>query len=159
MPRQISTCLTALFFLTNVLGLPVFGTEQLSTDQRVARCEKSAGENRIRLHICLLGVYERLQKRTDFLTDKLLGMVGSHHSYGRLKIIQFSNAITKSQSRWQSLVPWDCEWEAHILPSSRGAAVAIDRCGIKRAARRVKLLEKRVEALNFAIENDKKKEK
>ena len=127
--------------------------------QVITQCTKSSGDNRFAHHRCLLQEYERLQKRTDRLTDKLLGIVGAQRAYGRLKIIQWSNAITKSQSRWQKLVPWNCEWEGHILPSAKGAAVAIDRCGVLMAAKRVQLLEKRLEALNIAIANDKGKEK
>lgn len=130
-----------------------------AAEQKIAACEQKSGDNRFALHHCLLDEYERLQKRTDQLTDKMLGTVGAHHKFGRLKIIQWSNAITKSQSRWQKFLPWDCEWEGHILPTAKGAAVAIDRCGIKRAAKRVQLLEKRLEALTIAIENDNRRGK
>ncbi len=125
----------------------------------IRQCEQKNGDNRFALHRCLLGEYERLQKKTDRLTDQLLSLVGGQRSFGRLKIIQWSNAITKSQSRWQKLVPWDCEWEGHILPSAKGAAIAMDRCGIERAARRVQLLEKRVEAFHNAVKTDSQKEK
>ena len=124
----------------------------LISAQLIAACEQKTGENRFHLHRCLLQEFETLQKKTDMLTDRLLGMVGAHRSFGRLKIIQWSNAITKSQSRWQKMVPWDCEWEGHILPSPKGASVAIDRCGIKRAAKRVQLLETRVKTLTIALE-------
>ena len=157
---------TALILLTfcfvspaSSTPIPATAKQNLNASQLITQCEQKSGDNRFELHHCLLGEFERLQKITDRLTDDLLGMVGKHRSFGRLKIIQWSNAITKSQSRWQKLVPWDCEWEGHILPTAKGAAVAIDRCGVKRAARRVQFLEKRVKAFNIAIQNDKKKEK
>ena len=131
----------------------------ISPEQMIAQCEQKSGENRFHLHRCLLQQYEVLQKKTDILTDKLLGMVGAHRSLGRMKIIQWSNAISKSQSRWQKLIPWDCEWESHILPSAKGGSVAIDRCGIKRAARRVQLLEKRVKTLNTVLISKNQKDK
>ena len=163
MPDKFTTTLFSLFFLVisptiSVIAAPS-GEYVAKARQVIARCAQSSGDNRFAHHRCLLKEYERLQKKTDILTDQLLGKVGGHRSFGRLKIIQWSNAITKSQSRWQKLVPWDCEWEGHVLPTAKGAAVAIDRCGIIRAAKRVQLLEKRLEALNIAITNDKGKEK
>ena len=131
--------LTGLFLMHPVISAS--GKEVKSSEQMVARCEQKNAGNRVRLHLCLLSEFERQQKMADRLTDRLLGMVGRQHSLGRLKIIQWSNAITKSQSRWQKFIPWDCEWEGHVLPTAKGAAIAIDRCGIKRASNRVKHLE------------------
>ncbi len=131
----------------------------LVAQKMVAQCEQKSGENRFHLHRCLLQQYEILQKRTDILVDKLLGMVGGHKNYSRYKKIRWSEAIAKSHSLWQKLVPKDCEWEAHILPSLKGASVAIDRCGIKRAAARVQLLEKRVKTLDNILINDKHRDK
>ncbi len=126
--------------------------------QIISQCEQANGQNRFKLHHCLLAEFERLEKRTDQLTDRLLSLVGGHRPFGRLKIIQWSNAITKSQSRWQKMVPWDCEWEGHILASNKGAAVAIDRCGIKRAAKRVMLLEKRLQTLNTILHKEQQQQ-
>ena len=140
--------LFCLFFLFATASARAETIPLSDADHLIAACEQKAGLDNYRLHICLLGAFNRLEKRTDQLTDRLLNKVGSHHALGRLKIIQWSNAITKSQSRWQKLVPWDCEWEGHILPDLKGAAVAIDRCGIQRAAKRVRLLEKRLQSLD-----------
>ena len=130
-----------------------------SAEQMISECEQKSGENRFHLHRCLLQKYEILQKRTDYLTDKLLGIVGENRSLGRWKIIRWSSAISKSHSLWQKLVPQDCEWEAHILPSLKGGSVAIDRCGIKRTAERVQLLENRVKTLDTILKDNKQKEK
>ena len=127
--------------------------------QRIAQCEQQSGENRFHLHRCLLREYEILQKRTDILVDKLLGMVGGNKSFGRYKKIRWSEAIAKSHSLWQKLVPKDCEWEAHILPSLKGASIAIDRCGIKQAAKRVQHLEKRVKTLDNILIDEKNRDK
>ncbi len=135
------------------------GQANLVAGQMVAQCEQKSGENRFHLHRCLLQQYEILQKRTDILVDKLLGMVGGHKNYSRYKKIRWSEAIAKSHSLWQKLVPKDCEWEAHIMPSLKGASIAIDRCGIKRAAARVQLLEKRVKTLDNILINDKHRNK
>ncbi len=131
----------------------------LVSGQMIAQCEQKSGDNRFHLHRCLLQQYEILQKQTDILVDKLLGMVGAHKPYGRYKKIRWSEAIAKSHSLWQKLVPKDCEWEAHILPSLKGASIAIDRCGIKRAARRVQLLEKRVKTLDNILIREKHRDK
>ena len=148
-------CLLALVqFPITTKAAPLPDAKQL-----IAQCEQKQGADRFKLHLCLLHEFERLEKRTDQLTDQLLGKVGAHRSLGRLKIIQWSNAITKSQLRWQALVPWDCEWQGHILPSLKGAAVAIDRCGIERAAKRVILLEKRMQTLNSLFKKDRGKDK
>ena len=129
----------------------------LVAHQMIVQCEQKSGENRFHLHRCLLQQYEILQKRTDILVDKLLGKVGGHKGFSRYKKIRWSEAIAKSHSLWQKLVPKDCEWEAHIMPSLKGASIAIDRCGIKRAAARVQLLEKRVKTLDNVLINDKHK--
>ncbi len=123
--------------------------------QLITQCEQKTGDNRFQLHRCLLQQYENLQKQTDKLVDKLLGMVGGHKAYGRYKIIRWSEAIARGHSLWQKLVPKDCEWEAHILPSLKDASTAIDRCGIERAAARVQLLEKRVKTLDNILIRDK----
>jgi len=142
-----------------VFSSPSIAKKQPGADQIIRQCEQVNGQNRFKLHHCLLAQFERLQKTTDQLTDRLLSLVGGHRIFGPLRIIQWSNAITKSQSRWQSLVPWDCEWEGHILASIKGAAVAIDRCGIRRAAKRVMLLEKRVQTLNTILDRDQQQDK
>ena len=149
MPLKSIILLIILIFSSLSVSAKQFAvpSHALVSKQLIRACEEKSGENRFQLHRCLLQEFETLQKKTDRLTDRLLGMVGGHRSFGRLKIIQWSNAITKSQSRWQKMIPWDCEWEGHILPSPKGASVAIDRCGIERAAKRVQRLETRVKTL------------
>ncbi len=143
--------LTALLFSSGIFAKP----QRPDAALLIAACENRTGSDRFKLHRCLLAEYERLQRRSDKLTDKILGMVGKHRAFGRLKIIQWSNAISKSQSRWQKYVPWDCEWEGHILSSPKQASVAIDRCGIERAAARVELLQKRLKTLQERLKADK----
>ncbi|MCP4936754.1 MAG: hypothetical protein GY927_21760 [bacterium] len=146
--------------LVVLLATPIHAANSppdLVARQVIAQCKQNSGENRFHLHRCLLQQYEILLKRADILVDKLLGMVGGHKSYSRYKKIRWSESIAKSHSLWQKLIPKDCEWEAHILPSLKGASTAIDRCGIKRAAARVQLLEKRVKTLDNVLINDKYK--
>ncbi len=159
MPPRTYFIAILLSCLVTILSTPAMAKKQPDADQLIRQCEQATGKNRFKLHHCLLAEFERLQKTTDQLTDRLLSLVGGHRSFGRLKIIQWSNAITKSQSRWQKLVPWDCEWEGHILTSNKGAAVAIDRCGVKRAAKRVMLLEKRLQTLNTILDKDQQQDK
>ena len=149
-----------LAFLAMWPSFPALAQDRALPDaaRLIAACEQKNGKDPYRLHVCLLAQFNRLQKRTDALTDELLSKVGRHRAFGRLKIIQWSNAITKSQSRWQKLVPWDCEWEGHILPDLKGAATAIDRCGIRRAAKRVRLLEKRIQTLDNILRKDQPEE-
>jgi hypothetical protein len=118
----------------------------------ISSCRRKTPGDRLRIHRCLLGEYERLEKEVDRLNDRLLGLIGSHRSFGRLKIIQWSNAVAKSHYYWQKLTPWDCEWEGHALPSSKGAAVAMDICGVKRAAARIRLLQARIDAVKKIID-------
>jgi uncharacterized protein YecT (DUF1311 family) len=156
MPIPVLVAIAVLFSIS----APLVAAENTpDAEQLIAQCEQKIGKNRFHLHRCLLSEYEQLVKETDHLTDKLLGLVGAHRSFGRMKIIQWSSAITKSQSRWQKLVPHDCEWEGHILANAKGAAVAIDRCGIKRAAQRVKFLKKRVKDLVKVVNTAKEERK
>ena len=152
----LSMLITALFATNVVAG---DSAPRLSAEQMIAQCEQKSGVNRFHLHRCLLQQYEALQKQTDILVDKLLGMVGGHKPFSRYKKIRWSSAIAKSHSLWQKLVPKDCEWEAHILPTLKDAAVAIDHCGIKRTAARLQILEKRVKTLNSVLINQKHRDK
>ena len=159
MPLRLFSMLVVIttIFTTNALAAdPV---PHMSAEQMIAQCEQKSGENRFHLHRCLLQQYEVLQKKADILIDKLLGMVGGHKPFGRYKKIRWSEAIAKGHSLWQKLLPKDCEWEAHILPSLKGASVAIDRCGIIRTLERIQILEKRVKTLNTVLINQKHTDK
>ena len=147
--KKIFPALLIMMILSIVTTIPAnarpdSNASPASPDEIIAACEQKHGEDRIRIHHCLLDSFNQLEKEVEQLNDKLLGLIGSHRAFGRLKIIQWSNAVAKSHYYWQKMLPWDCEWEGHVLPTSRGAAVAIDRCGIREAAERVKLMKKRI---------------
>ena len=158
MSNRFLTALPLLAFsLLFATTTPAF-TQQLDASQLIAECKAAAGERVFKYQRCLIGEYERLEKQTRQLTDKLLGMVGGHRAFGRLKILQWSNAISKSQSRWHKFIVWDCEWGGHARLNKKGAAAAMTKCRIERTAKRVKHLENRVRALDNLIKNANQKD-
>ena len=67
----------------------------------------------------------------------LLSRIGEHHSFGRLRIMQWSNSVIKSQTNWKKFIIWDCEWGGHLKEKNIGAAAAMTECRIHQAAIRI----------------------
>lgn len=158
-------CIRLLPWLTmSILTLALMtpshaANEPSGIEQIYSQCHTTSAGSQFRYHRCLVGEYELLIKKSDLQTDKLLGLVGAYRPFGRMRIIQWSNAILKSQSRWLKLIVWDCEWPGHLSLELKGAAAAMTECRIDRAMKRVQLLDKRIQAINTVVANEKKKEK
>lgn len=109
----------------------------------IGSCREKAAGQMFHYHRCLIEEYERIEGVTDKLTDRLLGIIGGNRELGRLRIIQWSNAITQSQSQWKKYIIWDCEWGGHLEQGKPGAAAVMTECRIERALERQRELEAR----------------
>ena len=121
-------------------------------------CSLKSARHRYKYQICLRKEYVQLDKQTQKLTDKMLGVVGRHRAFGRRKIIGLSNAILKSQSRWKKFIVWDCEWPGHLYGNKPIAASSMTECRIKRAFIRRRSLDLDLKILNTLIEQKSKKD-
>lgn len=151
--RATSIGLTRLALLLTALALPLpahAGEPPQDAAASLEACHAQAGGQVGLYHRCLIEEYQRLAGLADELSDKLLDAVGGHRPFGRLRIIQWSNAVQQSQSEWRKFVEWDCEWGGHMALGKPGAAAAMTECRIERAHQRRRQLAGRlaeVEAL------------